>query len=316
MTDPDALDRIHALVIPPAWRDVWISPLDDGHIQAIGTDDAGRRQYRYHDDWRRARDAAKHQRVLALGRLMPKMRREVAHRLAQPGLGQRRVLAAAVRMLDIGVFRPGGEEYAPNCDGDEGSFGLATLRREHVRLHRGAVLIDYVAKGGTPRTIQLHDQALHRVVGSLLRRRGGGDELLAYRNGRGWRDVRTSDLNDAVKELAGRRYTCKDLRTWNATVLAAAALAVQAADGLPNTSRAQAKLVAAAMREVADHLGNTPAVARASYVDPRLIERFEQGRTVLPALRRLNGAAPDSIDLSDESVRSTLEAAVIRLFRT
>ena len=127
LTDPEALARIRALVIPPAWREVWISPLEDGHIQAVGTDDAGRRQYRYHDEWRRARDAAKHQRVLALGRRMPRVRREVAHRLAEPGLGQRRVLAAAVRMLDIGVFRPGGEQYAPSCDDDEGTFGLATL---------------------------------------------------------------------------------------------------------------------------------------------------------------------------------------------
>jgi DNA topoisomerase-1 len=316
LIDPEALARIRALVIPPAWRDVWISPLEDGHIQAVGTDDAGRRQYRYHDEWRRARDAEKYQRVLALGRRLPRVRREVAHRLAEPGLGQRRVLAAAVRMLDIGVFRAGGEEYAPSCDDDEGTFGLATLRREHVRLHRGTVLIDYLAKGGIPRTVELHDRSLHRVMVSLLRRRGGGDELLAYRDGRLWRDVRTSDLNDAVKALAGRRYTCKDLRTWNATVFAAAALAVQAADGVPATSRGQARLVAAAMREVADHLGNTPAVARASYVDPRLIEQFEQGRTVLPALRRLNGAAATSADLSDDGVRAAVEAAVIRLLRT
>lgn len=316
LTSPEALDRIRALAIPPAWRDVWISPLDDGHIQAVGTDDAGRRQYRYHDEWRRARDAAKHQRVLALGRRLPKVRLEVMHRLAEPGLGQRRILAAAVRMLDIGVFRAGGEQYAPTCDDDEGSFGLATLRREHVRLHRGAIVIDYVAKGGISRTLELRDQTLHRVVGSLLRRRGGGDELLAYRDGRSWRDVRTSDLNDAVKELAGRRYTCKDLRTWNATVLAAVALATQAVEGIPDTQRGKARLVVAAMREVADHLGNTPAVARASYVDPILIERFEQGRTVLPALHRLNGAVPSSTDLSDEGVRTAIEAAVIRLLRS
>lgn len=161
--------------------------------------------------------------------------------------------------------------------------------------------------------------------------------MLAYRDGRSWRDVRASDLNDAVKELVGRRYTCKDLRTWNATVLAAAALAAQATEGIPDTPRGQAKLVAAAMREVADHLGNTPAVARASYVDPRLIERFEQGHTVLPALRRLNrgrlnrgrlsrgrlsggrlnGAAPSlTDDLSDdEGFRTAIEAAVIRLLR-
>jgi DNA topoisomerase-1 len=316
LIDPEALARIRALAIPPAWREVWISPLEDGHIQAVGTDDAGRRQYRYHDEWRRARDAEKYQRVLALGRRLPKVRREVAHRLAEVGLGQRRVLAAAVRMLDIGVFRAGGEEYAPSCDDDEGTFGLATLRREHVRLHRGTVLIDYTAKGGIPRTVKLHDPSVRRVVASLLRRRGGGDELLAYRDGRNWRDVRTSDLNDAVKELAGRRYTCKDLRTWNATVLAAAALAAQAADGIPATPHGQARLVAAAMREVAEHLGNTPAVARASYVDPRLIAQFEQGRTVLPTLRRLNATTSSSIDLSDDNVRATVETAVIQLLRT
>ena len=317
VTDPEALARIRALAIPPAWQDVWICPLDDGHIQALGTDDAGRRQYRYHDDWRRARDAEKHQRVLTLGRRLPRVRREVALRLGEPGLGPRRVLAAAVRMMDIGVFRAGGEQYAPSCDDDEGTFGLATLRREHVRLRRGAILIDYAAKGGIQRTVQLRDPAVHRVVNSLLRRRGGGEELLAYRDGRGWRDVRSSDLNDAVRELAGPRYTCKDLRTWNATVLAAAALAAHAADGVPDTPRGQARLVTAAIREVAEHLGNTPAVARASYVDPRVIERFEQGRTVLPALRRLNGSAPaDMTDLSDDLVRVTVEAAVIRLLRS
>ncbi len=163
--------------------------------------------------------------------------------------------------------------------------------------------------------MELHDPSVHRVVASLLRRRGGGDELLAYRDGRSWRDVHTSDLNDAVKALAGRRYTCKDLRTWNATVLAAAALAVQARDGVPATPRAQAKRVAAAMREVADHLGNTPAVARESYVDPRLIAQFEQGHTVLPTLRRLNSATPSSLDLFDDNVRAAVETAVIRLLR-
>ncbi|MCW2632299.1 MAG: topoisomerase [Pseudonocardia sp.] len=316
VTDLEALARIRALAIPPAWNDVWISPLEDGHIQALGTDDAGRRQYRYHDDWRRARDAEKHQRVLSLGRRLPRVRREIALRLAEPGLGPRRVLAAAVRMMDLGVFRAGGEQYAPSCDDDEGTFGLATLRREHVRLHRGAIVMEYTAKGGIQRTVQLRDPAVHRLVNSLLRRRGGGEELLAYRNGRGWHDVRSSELNDAVRELAGRRYTCKDLRTWNATVLAAAALAAQAADGVPTGARAQARLVNAAIREVADHLGNTPAVARASYVDPRVIERFEQGRTVLPALRRLNGSAPaDLTDLSDDIVRLAVEAAVIRLLR-
>jgi len=151
ISDPAVLARIKSLAIPPAWRDVWICPLPDGHLQAVGTDAAGRRQYRYHDEWRRARDREKHERVLTLGERLPEIRAEVTRRLTTRGVSRDRVLAAAVRMLDIGVFRAGGEEYAPDDEGDEdGSFGLATLRRDHVRLRRGAVEIEYVAKGRIP----------------------------------------------------------------------------------------------------------------------------------------------------------------------
>lgn len=311
VTDPKILDRIRSLAVPPAWRDVWICPLPQGHIQAVGTDDAGRRQYRYHDEWRRARDAEKHDRVLRLGRRMPKVRAVVAEQIAGRGLTRERVLAAAVRMLDIGVFRVGGEEYAPGENGEEGSFGLATVRREHVRLHRGAVVFNYPAKGGAERSLALRDPDLHAVVGALLRRRGGGEELLAYRVGRDWRDVRAEDVNAWVKELAGDEFTAKDLRTWGAIVLAAVALAEAAADGVPSTKRGRARAVNAAIDEVAEHLGNTRTVARSSYVDPRLVERFEEGRTVLPALRRAGSG-----DLSDKTVRDVVERAVLRLLRS
>ena len=309
--DAATLERIRALVIPPAWTDVWICPDPNGHLQAVGTDAAGRRQYRYHDEWRRARDVVKYERVRTLGATLAEVRTEIVRRLHEPGLGRERVLAGAVRMLDIGVFRAGGEQYAPSDDDDDGTFGLATLRREHVSLHRGAVVFDYPAKGNIPRSLELRDPLLHRLVGSLLRRKGGGEELLAYRVGREWCDVRTADLNGAVKELAGEEYTCKDLRTWNATVLAAVALAAGAAEkGVPGSERGRKRLVTAAVKQVAEHLGNTPTVARSSYVDPRVLDRFDDGRTVLAALKKLDGAVPVS---GDDAGRATLERAVVKL---
>ncbi|MDN5750456.1 MAG: DNA topoisomerase IB [Pseudonocardia sp.] len=308
VADPERLARCKALVIPPAWHDVWISPDPAAHIQAVGTDDAGRRQYRYHDEWKRHRAAAKYDRVLALGRRMPRVREEVGRRLAGTGLGRDRVLAGAVRMLDVGVFRAGGEEYAPDGGDDEGTFGLATLRREHVRLRRGNVEVNYLAKGAIERSVALCDPALHRFVGGLLRRRGGGEDLLAYRVGRNWHDVRAEDLNAGVKELVGEDYTCKDLRTWNATVLAAVTLAGAAADGTPASERARRRMVKAAVTTVAEHLGNTPTVTRSSYVDPRVVERFAENATVLPALRRAG-----SFDPADDAGRAVVERAVVRL---
>ncbi len=316
ITDPRQIARIKALVIPPAWQDVWISPDPDGHIQAVGTDVAGRRQYRYHDQWRVARDQVKHDRVLTLGRRLAEVRIEVVRRLAERGLTQDRVLAAGVRMLDLGVFRPGGQEYAPGDDDEDGTFGLATLRREHVALKRGAVLFAYPAKGGIPRALALRDPLVHKVISSLLRRRGGGDELLAFWGGGQWRDVRAEDLNAAVKELAGPQYTCKDLRTWNATVLAAVTLAAGVAQGgVPQAQRARKRVINGAVKQVSKHLGNTPTVARSSYIDPRVLERFEDGRTVLTALRRLkgSGAVPD---LTDDATRAAVERAVVRLIRS
>jgi len=310
ISDAAEIARIKALVIPPAWQEVWISPDPAGHIQAVGTDVAGRRQYLYHEDWRTARDSAKYDRVRGLGRRMPKVRPMIVERMGRKGLGRERVLAGALRMLDLGVFRAGGEQYAPGADDDEGTFGLATLLREHVRLHRGAVEVTYLAKGAVERTVALRDPALHRMVNGLLRRRGGGDDLLAFKVGDSWHDVTADDLNVAVKELIGKRYTAKDLRTWNATVLAAVTLAGVAADGIPTAQRARARLVTAAMNEVAEHLGNTPTVARSSYVDPRVITRFEDGRTLLPTLRRRSLSDP-----LDDDGRAVLDRAVVRLLR-
>jgi DNA topoisomerase I len=311
ITDPATLARIRALAVPPAWRDVWICALPGGHIQAVGTDDAGRRQYRYHDEWRRRRDADKYDRVLRLGRRLPAVRAQVREQLDGRGLRCERVLAAALRMLDIGAFRVGGDEYAPGPDEDEGSFGLATVRRDHVRLHRGAIELRYPAKGGIDRAVTLRDPALYAVVCALLRRHGGGDDLLAYRTSQGWHDVCAEDINARLKELAGDEFSAKDLRTWNATLLAAVALAQGAAGGIPTSKRGLTHAVNAALDEVAEHLGNTRAVARASYVDPRVLQHYAEGRTILAAVRRAG-----NYNLVDEDIRAPLERALLRLLRS
>jgi DNA topoisomerase IB len=239
------------------------------------------------------------------------VREEVAGHLAAGGLGRDRVLAGALRMLELGAFRVGGDQYAPDDEDDEGSFGLATLRVEHVRRARGAVQVSYPAKGGAWRDVVLRDPALHRLVGSLLRRRGAAPEqdLLVYRNGRGWHDVRAEDVNRYLKELAGDEFTAKDLRTWHATVLSAVTLAGVDADAA-HTARGRKRALVQSFRAVADHLGNTPTVARQSYVDPRVCATFERGRTVERAVRR---AARDAA--SPEQSRTMIESAVIRLLR-
>jgi len=309
--DPLVVDRIRALAIPPAWTEVWISPAPNGHIQAVGTDAAGRRQYRYHDEWRIARDAEKHDRVLRLATRLPRFREAVERDLTGGGLTRGRVLAGALRMLDLAVFRVGSDQYAPNGGDDEGSFGLATLRVDHARVRRGVVLVDYLAKGGAQHSVTLHDPDLHRLVVSLRRGRSPDADLLGYRTPGGWHDVTAEDINARIKELAGDEFTAKDLRTWSATVLAAVSLASVAMSGgglVPTSQRARRRAVVAAMGEVAEHLGNTPAVARRSYVDPRVIDRFDEGTTVCAALRRAGSG-----DLSDTAVREVMERAVRRM---
>jgi DNA topoisomerase I len=303
VTEPDVLARIRALVLPPAWTDVWICPLPNGHIQAIGTDAAGRRQYRYHDAWREQRDRAKHDRILQFARRLADARRVVEQHLALPGYPRERVLAAAFRMLDLGFFRVGGEAYAD----EYGSYGLATIRRDHVTIRSGAVVFDYPSKSGKQRVQQLVDDDLHAVVRGLLRRKDDQPELLAYRTGRGWRDVRSEDVNDYLREVIGVEASAKDFRTWHATVLMAVALAVSREVADSPTKRKRA--VARAYQEVAEYLGNTPAVARSAYVDPRLIDMYDAGATVQKALERA------ARDLRGEGpfLHGTVELAVRRL---
>jgi DNA topoisomerase IB len=299
LADPETLDRVKGLVIPPAWRDVWICPYPNGHVQAVGTDDAGRRQYLYHEQWRHDRDEEKHERVLAMARRLPDWRAAVEADLAGRGLTRKRVLAAALRMLDRGIFRTGGEEYAD----ENGTHGVATLLCEHARVRGDECTFRYTAKGGLDRAVSIRDPALAKVVKSLLHNRSGSDRLLVHRDGDTWHEVHAADVNERFKELAGEECTAKDLRTWNATVLAATAFAT--ADP-PSSERARKRAEARVMREVSQALGNTPAVCRSSYVDPRLVEAYRGERTIGPALKRAGR-------LDGDDARAVLEKACVRL---
>jgi DNA topoisomerase IB len=288
IADPDALERIRALAIPPAWDDVWICPYPFGHLQATGFDAAGRKQYRYHDLWRARRDADKFDSMVRFAGALPRLRESVEADLALEGMPRERALACAVRLLDRGSFRIGSEGYAA----DNETYGLATMRREHVSVSGEAVTFDYEAKGGQRRCQRVVDADAAAIVKALLRRRGGGGELLAHKAGRHWRDVRSQDINAYVKEASGDDFSAKDFRTWNATVLAAIALAVSGpVAARSRTSRKRA--VRRAIEQVAHHLGNTPAVCRASYIDPRVFDRFDGGLTIGGVLPELAADAED-----------------------
>ncbi|WP_432493627.1 DNA topoisomerase IB [Kineococcus gypseus] len=313
VVDPDVLERISKLAIPPAYTDVWICPYPNGHLQAVGTDDRGRRQYRYHEQWRAERDRLKHDRVLEVAAELPRAREVVGEHLRLPGLPRERVLAAAFRLLDLGFFRVGGDAYAE----ENGSYGLATLRREHVVQHGAELVFRYVAKSGKDRTAVIADPDVVEVVRALKRRRGGGEDLLAWKDGARWHDVSSDDVNAYLRETIGPDVSAKDFRTWHATVLAAVALAVSLpASGSPT---ARKRAVARAVAEVSEYLGNTPSVCRSSYVDPRVIDLFDDGVTIAPALEQLGEDAafghPATHGAVEQAVRDLLHTDPVAVSR-
>lgn len=302
--DPEVLTRIKSLVLPPAWTDVWICPWPNGHIQALGTDAAGRRQYRYHDDWRLQRDIAKHDRALVVAKALPRVRAAVAQALAAGDMSRETVLAAAVRLLDLGFFRVGGEAYAD----EHNTYGLATLLKDHVSFDGDAMVFDYNAKGSLHRVVSIVDPEVRELIQRLKRRRGGGPELLAYKDNSGrWRDVRSGDINGHLRQLSDIDMTAKDFRTWHATVLMAVALAVSSSVSQSGAA-ARDRAVARAYREVAGYLGNTPAVCRKSYVDPRVVDWFDAGVTIVGALEKL-GSQPEY----GLATQGAIEQSVLRL---
>jgi DNA topoisomerase IB len=303
--DPDVLRRINELAIPPAWEDVWICPYPGGHIQATGMDTAGRKQYLYHPRWRERRDMEKFEDMVVFARTLPRLRKRVEAELSEGDeLTYDRVCACAVRLLDRGFFRVGGEDYAVRNE----SYGLATMKKGHVSMRHGVLVFDYPAKSGKRRVQAVVDPVVADVVRDLKRRRGGGDELLAYKRGGRWVDLRSVDINAWLKQATGKDVSAKDFRTWAATVIAAVALAVSEEAAATKTGRKRA--ITRAIKEVAHYLGNTPAVARASYIDPRVFDRYRDGETID---YRLVGAAGEARNGDATAIQGPLEKAVLKL---
>lgn len=267
-------DRLESIGIPPAWTDVWIAPFDNGHIQATGLDAAGRRQYIYHPAWRERKDRVKFDRALQLAESLPTARRLVTVDLRSDGASRERVLAAAFRMLDSGSLRVGSERYT----NENGSRGLATLLCAHVHVRKECLELSFPAKSGKDWKSEIHDADLAALV-RTLKRRGGNARLLAFKDGRAWRPVTSVDINAYVKERTGSDFTAKDFRTLRGTVAAAVSLA---RSGPQPGVAARKRAISVAMMEAAEVLGNTPSIARKSYVDPRLLDRFAAGETIDP----------------------------------
>jgi DNA topoisomerase-1 len=286
--DRDLRAWIRSIAVPPAWTDVWISPVRNGHIRATGRDARGRKQFRYHPDWRAVRDEAKYGRTIAFARALPAIRERVAADVAKPGLPREKVIATVVRLLELTLLRVGNEEYAR----DNRSYGLTTLRNRHVRVEGGELRFRFKGKSGKEHDVGVRDRRVARIVKECQEL--PGQELFQYVDEAGeLQAIDSGDVNDYLREVSGEDFTAKDFRTWAGTVLAAGALkAVQTAD-----SEAAAKRnVVAAIEEVARSLGNTPAVCRKCYVHPAIIDSYLDG-SFLDALeepaprRRANGKA-------------------------
>ncbi|MFC3300905.1 DNA topoisomerase IB [Arthrobacter agilis] len=274
LQDREEIERIKDLVIPPAWKDVWIAPYPNGHVQAIGTDDAGRRQYMYHPAWREQKDREKFDRALDFGAKLPSARRAITQHLRSDGVQRERAFAAALRIVDSGALRIGSAQYAEA----NGSFGVTTLLVEHCTIDGNVIVFDFPGKSGQHWDTRLEDEDLAAALRPMVGREAA-DTVLAYQSDNGaWHHVDGAQLNEFLRQVTGGPFTAKDFRTWQATVVAAMALAKE--DVGATTRTARQKAVTATMKAVADHLGNTPTVARSSYVDPRLVDRFMSGEVI------------------------------------
>ena len=297
---PDEVARVKALVIPPAWRDVWISPYPNAHLQAVGTDEAGRRQYLYHPYWRQKRDEAKFERVLEMAHKLPRVRRRLRTDLSGwESVDRTTALSAAVRLVDLGCFRLGSEASAET----NGSYGLTTLQRRHVTRDGDGRVFCFVGKSGVEHCITLTDPLMTAVIDAMSGRRRAEARLLSAKVGNRWVPVTPGQINDHIRDLFGLEVTAKDFRTWHATVHVA--MAVASAE--PATSRRRrAAVVREAIVGASELLGNTPTVCRSSYVNPRVIDLYESDTTIADTLARLHRDQDRARDQVDRAVVSLL----------
>ncbi|UJA21538.1 DNA topoisomerase IB [Thermoleophilia bacterium SCSIO 60948] len=308
VTDREVRERIDSLAIPPAWSEVWICPVPNGHIQATGYDSEGRKQYRYHDDWTNDQGRAKFDAMLEFGRALPAMREQLDADLRRRKMDRERILACAVRLIDLGFFRVGSDRYAD----EHQTYGLATVEKRHVTVRSKKIEFRFTGKGKQPVERDIADPTVRTTVRKLKGRPGPErDDLLAYRhngepNGE-WIDVKAADINAYLKEVTGGDYSAKDFRTWNGTVIAAIQLAGVVDRATSKTARKRLKNEAT--KRVAEYLGNTPAVARSAYIDPRVFDQFDSGVTIKGSIDYQKRVTDDN-DFVD---RDKIEAAVLKL---
>jgi DNA topoisomerase I len=310
ITDDDKLERIRALVIPPAWEDVWISPHAGAKLQATGVDAAGRRQYLYHANYRAQQEQAKFDRLIRFAERLPELRAATAGHMGHDVLDRLRVSAIATRLINAGWFRVGSERYAK----ESRTFGITTLRKTHVHVHGSRIAFDFVGKHRTVVRTTLVDEELAENVKELLAL-PGGRQLFRYE----WEDsicnLTGARLNDYVRDYLGDQFTAKDFRTWGGTLIAAIAFAEH---GPPENERAAKKVIPAVMRRVGKELGNTPAVARSSYVSPAVIDQYLDGRTIedfRPRHLRVVRARDVGLDPEEQALLSLLRSWKIRQTR-
>ncbi len=296
VTDPEERARIEAIVIPPAWTDVWICLRPDGHIQATGRDERGRKQYRYHPHWREVRDTAKFDSLAAFGRVLPRVRAQVEADLRRPGLPQEKVLAAVVHLLDETLIRIGNDEYAVTND----SYGLTTIEHDHAEVHGGVVQLEFGGKSGTEFDVEVRDPRLARIVRQCQEL--PGEDLFQYLDDGRVVDITSTHVNDYLRSLARGERTAKDFRTWGGTVVAAETLVGL---GPAATPKEADRNTLVAIDAAAEKLGNTRAVARSSYVHPQVAEAYRDG-TLAESWRRSRGGS--RMSRAERTVLKLLEA--------
>jgi DNA topoisomerase I len=308
--DPEQIERIEALTIPPAWRDVWISPRPGAKLQATGVDSAGRRQYLYHEKFREAQEREKFEQLILFGDRLPDFREAMAEHMELDRLDPGRVSAVAVRLINLGWFRVGSDRHAKRSR----TFGITTLTKRHVSVRGGRITFSFRGKGREQVRRTLVDDELADEIRYLLRL-DGGSRLFRYRWDGDLRNLTSDRLNDYIGAHLGDEFTAKDFRTWGGTLLAAVALAEHG----PAETPAEAKrTLAAVMRSVGEQLGNTPAVCRASYVSPAVVEQYLEGRTLedfRPRHLRVVGARDIGLDPEEQSLLSLLRSWRIRSSR-